>query len=102
MADELKKRKIDFQYESDKLQYSLHLSYKPDWKIHNGIYLETKGKFDYTERRKLLAVLADNPGTDVRMVFQRNNRIRKGSDMTYGDWCDQYGIRWSVFPDLPL
>jgi hypothetical protein len=68
----------------------------------NGTHLEAKGKFDYVERRKLLAVLATNPGSEVRMVFMRNQKLGKGSKMTYGEWCDKHGIKWSVYPELPL
>lgn len=100
--DEITKRGLDFPYESESLKYSLDLTYKPDWKVADGLYLETKGKFDYVERRKLLAVREGNPGTEVRMVFMRNQKLGKGSKMTYGEWCDKHGIRWSVFPDLPL
>jgi len=90
------------EYEKDTLPYSLHLNYKPDWKLGNKYYLEAKGKFDYTERRKLLAVLRDNPDVRVHMLFMRNQRLQKGSDKTYGSWCDDHGIPWSVFPDMPI
>jgi Phage endonuclease I len=70
--------------------------------MENGVHLEAKGKFDYVERRKLLAVLATNPGTVVHMVFMRNQKLGKGSKMTYGEWCDKHGIKWSVYPELPL
>lgn len=100
--DELLRRNLDFAYEADVLEYTLDLKYKPDWKVDEGLFLETKGKFDYQERRKLLAVLRANPGKEVRMVFMRNQRLGKGSKMTYGEWCDKHNVRWSVFPDLPL
>jgi Phage endonuclease I len=100
--DELTKRGLEFAYEAESLPYILELSYKPDWKVDDTLFLETKGKFDYTERRKLLAVQKANPGKEVRMVFMRNQKLGKGSKMTYGEWCDKHGIRWSVFPELPL
>jgi hypothetical protein len=50
----------------------------------------------------MLAVKQANPDKEVRMVFMRNQKLNKGSKMTYGDWCDKHGIRWSVFPELPL
>lgn len=100
--DELQKRNLDFAYESKSLEYTLVLRYKPDWKVRDGLYIETKGKFDYTERRKILSVRACNPNEEVRMVFMRNQKLGKGSKMTYGEWCDKHGIKWSVFPDLPI
>jgi hypothetical protein len=100
--EEITRRGLVLSYETDTLPYTLDLSYKPDWKVEDGLYLETKGKFDYVERRKMLAVLRANPGKEVRMVFMRNQKLGKGSKMNYGEWCDKHGIRWSVFPELPL
>jgi hypothetical protein len=93
---------IPVEYETTTLPYRLDLLYKPDWKIRDGLFLETKGKFDYQERRKILSVKNQNPDADVRMVFMRNQKLYKGSKLTYGDWCDKHDIRWSVFPTLPL
>ena len=93
------------RYEADTLPYVLELEYTPDWTLGRGkdpIYLEAKGKFDYIERRKVLAVINNNPGIDLRMIFMRNNRLNKRSETTYGAWCDKHGIRWSVFPELPI
>jgi len=94
----------EFEYEEDCFGYSLHLQYVPDWSETKpgGIILEAKGKFDYVERRKILAVIRDNPGIDLRMVFMRNNRISKKSKITYVDWCAKHGIKCSVYPELPL
>jgi hypothetical protein len=98
----LKKRKLPFKYEADKLGYSLHLVYKPDWTMGDGVFLEAKGRFDYVERRKLKAVAEANPEVQVLMCFMRNQKIAKNSKTTYGDWCDKHGIKWSVYPELPL
>lgn len=89
-------------YEPETLEYSLHLKYKPDWRIDNGIFIEAKGLFDYETRRKMLAVKEKNPDKDIRMVFMRNQKIARNSKMTYGDWCDKHGFPWSVYPELPL
>jgi hypothetical protein len=93
--EEITKLGLAFDYEADSLGYQLDLLYKPDWKVHDGLYIETKGKFDYTERES-------NPDKEVRMVFMRNQKLGKNSKMTYGEWCDKHGIKWSVFPKLPL
>lgn len=100
--DHVTKLGIKVQYEADTLKYTLDCLYKPDWKVDDGVYWETKGKFDYVERRKILAVKEANPNTDVRLVFMRNQKLSKRSSTTYGDWCDKHGIKWSVFPNLPL
>lgn len=102
VADALSKTKLRFEYEPEKLPYRLDLEYKPDWKVDDAFYIEAKGKFDYIERRKMLAVRKANPDKDIRMVFMRNQKLGKGSKMTYGEFCDKHGIRWTVFPELPI
>lgn len=103
-----KRPDIEAQYEPRKLPYVLALEYTPDWEcvlVHQGpvsFYLEAKGKFDYEERRKALAVISNNPGIDLRFVFMRDNKLNKRSQTRYTDWCKQHNIRCSVFPKLPL
>jgi hypothetical protein len=92
-------------YEPETLKYSLtDLGYTPDWEVTlagETFLLEAKGKFDYIQRRKMLAVIACNPLEDIRIIFMRNNRISKKSKTTYADWCKAHGIRCSVYPELP-
>lgn len=97
------------EYEPRTLPYTLSLDYTPDWQcvlIHKdggeSFYLEAKGKFDYEERRKALAVIKDNPGIDLRYLFMRDNKLNKRSPTRYTDWCKQHGIRCSVFPKFPF
>lgn len=46
----------------------------------------------------MLEVIKSNPKIKFRLLFQNaNTKIRKGSKMTYGDWCDKYGIEWADF-----
>lgn len=98
----LKKKGIEYEYEKDKLPYSLHLAYKPDWTVGNQVYVEAKGRFDYTERRKMLAVKVANPDADILIVFMRDQKIAKNSKTTYTEWCKKHGIRCCVYPELPL
>ncbi len=104
-----KRPDVESQYEPRKLGYTLSLEYVPDWEcvlVRTGsgevFYLEAKGKFDYEERRKALAVIKDNPGIDLRFVFMRDNKLNKRSSTRYSDWCKQHNIRCSVFPKLPF
>jgi hypothetical protein len=101
VAELFQRKKIKAEYEPDKFNYTLDLKYTPDWKVGK-TYIETKGNFNYVERRKVLGVLKSNPGIDLRMMFMRNNKISRKSGMTYGLWCDKYGIKWSVYPEVPL
>ena len=98
----LQDKKIIAAYEKDVLQYTLNLSYKPDWSLGDNAYLEAKGRFDYIERRKILAVKKDNPRSTIAIIFMRDQKISKNSMTTYTDWCKKHGIPCSVYPELPL
>lgn len=70
--------------------------YTPDFLLENGIVVEAKGRFKSSDRTKMLAVCARNPHLDIRMVFQRDQRLYPGSTTTYSEWCDLKGIKYSV------
>lgn len=99
-------RGVPYEYETEFLEYikppvpAKKGTYNPDFTLRaeNGakIYIEAKGEFDKKDRDKTLWVLEANPGIDLRLLFQRNNPIRKGSRTTYGSWCDKHGIKWAV------
>lgn len=96
LAEQLRRLKSGARYEPYKLSYQLNLKYTPDWVLPNGVILEGKGKLDYETRRKMLAVKLANPGLKICFIFMRaKNKIRKGSDTTYGDWAEQNGFLWS-------
>lgn len=106
MAQLLSLMKVGFVYEDkDKvLPYEIPASkhkYYPDWCVGDMI-LETKGLWDNEDRNKILYVLQQHPGIDLRMVFENPKLpIYKGSKTTYGDWCDKKGIKWGTIADVP-
>ena len=69
--------------------------YTPDWTIKPGWYLETKGRMDAANRKKILLIKQQYPTTRILLVFQ-NSRvfINKGSKTRYLDWCVKNGIEW--------
>lgn len=92
VAEQLKKLGVPVVYEEDKLDYLVEevRKYTPDFKLPNGIYVETKGRFTSADRKKHLLVRKHNIFVDIRFVFSNSsNRIRKGSPTTYADWCRQ-------------
>ena len=94
---------ISYEYETEKLSYTIEHTYTPDFVLPNYIYLETKGYWDAADRRKVLAVKRDNPDVDLRMVFQSPyNKISKSSKTTYAKWCDKHDIPWCAFHSMPL
>ena len=92
-----------YEYEHAQVPYIIQHHYVPDFVLPNHVYLETKGYWAPSDRRKILAVVRDNPDLDLRMVFQAPyNTISKKSKTTYAMWCDKHAIPWTSFHSIPL
>ena len=103
IATRLQELGISYEYESERVSYTIAHHYTPDFCLPNYKYLEAKGYWAPEDRRKILAVKRDNPGIDIRMVFQSPyNKISKKSKTTYAQWCDKHDIPWAAFHDIPL
>jgi hypothetical protein len=58
--------------------------YCPDFRLPNGIYIETKGRFETADRKKHLLIKEQHPELDIRFVFTRSkSTISKTSKTTY-------------------
>lgn len=92
----LKQRNIDGEYEKHKIKYTVPATdhtYTPDFRLPNGIFVETKGRFVVEDRKKHVLIKKQHPELDIRFVFQNSkNKIRKGSPTTYADWCIKHGF----------
>ena len=92
----LKQRNIDGEYEKHKIKYTIPATdhtYTPDFRLPNGIFIETKGRFVVEDRKKHVLIKKQHPELDIRFVFQNSkNKIRKGSPTTYADWCIKHGF----------
>jgi hypothetical protein len=91
----LNRKKIPFEYETQKLPYTCF--YKPDFIFKSkedghDIILEFKGYFKGTNRTMMAAVKRQNPEKDIRFIFMQNNKLTKKSKMRYTDWCDKHGF----------
>ena len=94
---------VSYQYESEKLSYTIEHNYTPDFVLPNYKYLEAKGYWSPEDRRKILAVKRDNPDIDLRMIFQSPyNTISKRSKTTYAKWCERHDIPWTSYKDIPI
>ena len=103
VADLLEGLGISYEYESEKLSYTIEHNYTPDFVLPNYIYLEAKGYWAPEDRRKILNVKKSNPEIDLRMVFQSPyNTISKKSKTTYAQWCERHDIPWSSYQDIPI
>lgn len=103
VAAQLEAKKIKYEYESVKLAYLVPESkhkYTPDFKLPNGILIEVKGKWDSDGRKKMALVMEQNPTEDIRMLFMRDQPIRKGSNTYYSDVCEKLGIEYA-FKEVP-
>jgi hypothetical protein len=97
--ESLKSRGIDGEYEKHIIQYTkpeTHHKYHPDFKLPNGIFVETKGRFLTDDRKKHLLIKAQNPNLDIRFLFQNSKtKISKASKTTYADWCVKHGFKFA-------
>lgn len=95
----LKQRNIDGEYEKHKIKYTIPATdhtYTPDFRLPNGIFVETKGRFVIEDRKKHTLIKKQHPELDIRFVFQNSkNKIRKGSPTTYADWCIKHGFLYA-------
>jgi len=96
-ASYIEARGFEPHYEEFTLRYEVPARiarYTPDFAfVHNGIIVETKGRFLTADRQKHLLVKDQHPSLDVRFVFSNpNTRISKQSSTTYADWCRKHGF----------
>ena len=92
ISEQLKSLGVDFTYELLKLKYEVNetRTYTPDFKLPNGIIVESKGRFVAADRKKHLLVKQQHPTLDIRFVFSNSKaKISKGSKTSYADWCNK-------------
>jgi hypothetical protein len=105
VAAQFAERGLDPRYESVKIKYTRPASehsYTPDFPLwwdaekKEGCFIETKGYFEPEDRKKHLWIKAQHPKIEVRFVFSRSAApIRKGSQTTLADWCNQHGFKYA-------
>jgi hypothetical protein len=90
---------IDPRYEQEKITYVVparKATYTPDFKLPNGIFVETKGRFVVADRQKHLFIKAQHPELDIRFVFSNSKaKISKTSQTTYAMWCEQHCFKYA-------
>jgi len=99
VSKQIESKGIAVEYESEKVAYIIPASehtYNPDFKLPNGIIIETKGRFVIADRKKHLLVKQQHPELDIRFVFTNSkNKINKKSKTTYADWCEKNGFKYA-------
>ena len=98
IAKDLKDRGVEFEYEKLKVRWQLleNKTYTPDFKLPNGIIIESKGRFVQADRKKHLIIQDQHPFLDIRFVFSNSKaKLYKGAKSTYGDWCNKHGFLYA-------
>jgi hypothetical protein len=101
IANQLTEKKVNFEYEEkkNKINYivpATNHSYLPDFKLPNGIIVETKGRFVLADRKKHKLIKEQFPDLDIRFVFSNSNaKLSKGSKTTYAMWCEKLDIKYA-------
>jgi hypothetical protein len=88
----LEQRKVKYEYETEKLKYIKSCCpkckhpidagvYTPDFIFRRTagvhLYVEAKGRFTAPDRKKLVSVMRDNKGINLRILLQEDSRIGK-------------------------
>ena len=93
--------KVEYENPDRRLKYvqpSKPRTYNPDFTFKgSSVILEAKGKLTREERSKLLWIKKYNPEADIRLVFQRDNKLSKRAEsIRYTDWARKHGIPCAV------
>ena len=111
VREDLDERGVKYEYETLKLPYVKQIcpkckeeikmgTYIPDFILGN-LIVEVKGRFTAEDRKKHVAVRKLNPERDIRILFQRDQKISKNSKTRYSDWCEAQGIIYAIGEAVP-
>lgn len=93
---QLKRLKVKFSYESEKIAYVLARFYIPDFIIDTPtgkVFVETKGHLRREDKAKLVAVKRQHPEMDLRILFYARNK-------TNFKWAERHGFKYA-FDTIP-
>ena len=85
----LKRAKVEFSYESERIPYTIYGTYTPDFYINGSWLLECKGHFRREDKRKLAAVKHCNPTLDIRILFYSYNA-------RHIKWAVKHGFPYAI------
>lgn len=89
---QLKRAKVKFKYESERIPYVLAGHYIPDFVIETSlgrIYIEAKGYFRPEHKRKMAAVRRQHPNLDIRIVFYNASK-------TNIRWAERNSFKYAI------
>jgi hypothetical protein len=101
VSTQLTEKNVEFEYESKAniVKYTVPSSnhtYLPDFKLPNGIIVETKGRLMLADKKKHILIKSQHPELDIRFVFGNSNaKMSKTSKTTYAMWAEKNGFKWA-------
>lgn len=99
LAAQLDAAGVEYEYEAFKIPFiqpEKNRTYCPDFRLPNGIIIETKGRFLTEDMHKHIWVKQQHPHLDIRFVFNRSKtKLNKRSTTTYADWCVKHGFKFA-------
>lgn len=85
----------DFEFEPFNVPYIIKRNYKPDF-VKGDVLIECKGFFRAGDTAKYKAIIECTAG-EYELVFILSDplkKVRKGSKLNMGQWCDKHGVRY--------
>lgn len=95
-----RKHKYSFEYEPESLEYIVSHWYTPDFRIKRNdgsiFFIESKGYFTAQDRNKLKQIKKQHSNIDLRLIFQKDNKLHKSSNTRYSDWCQKNNFIYAI------
>lgn len=111
VRQDLDSRNVTYEYETLELPYIKSVCPKCGEILKKGKYLpdfiigtlicEVKGRFTSEDRKKHLSVKEMNPERDIRILFQRDQKLSKASKTRYSEWCTKHKIPYAIGETVP-
>lgn len=90
----------NLSYEDEYLPYITEHSYIPDFILTRSdgtkLYIEVKGWLRKDDQKKLIAVKKYNPDIDIRIVFDKDNKLSARHKMRYSGWAIKYKFPYAI------
>ena len=91
---------VDWNYEPYHIPYVTKRKYIPDFTKGN-ILVEAKGYFRVGDTQKYKAIRDSLFSQELVFVLTNaDKKVRKGSKITMGEWCDKEGFKWFTLKTL--
>lgn len=81
---------------------SKYSHYSPDFEIGVRTFIEAKGKFTSSNRRRLVAFSEEHPDVKICILFQRDNWLTGKHASKYSQWAKKYGFTYAIGEHPPV